>query len=719
MNRDNLLKLLGEMTVREKLGQLTQITGDPFVGKIDDEMVETGPEYSADMLQPETLYTIGSVIGASSARITNRIQSEYLQRSRLKIPLLFMHDAIHGYKTIFPIPLALSCSWDERLVERAAEVTAAELRASGIHVNFSPMTDLVRDARWGRVMESFGEDPILSGRLGGAMIRGYQRLIGGRLGPDGVAACLKHFAAYGAGVGGKDYNTVDMSMREFYEFYGKVYEIALQAKPKFVMSAFNTFNGTPVTASEFVLNRLLRETYGFEELVISDWAAVSELRNHRVAKDGKEAAELALRAGVEIEMVSTLYLENAEAIVAQHPPLLEKIDAAVLKVLELKNELGLFEKPYADEETESAVVLHPASREAAREAAIRSCVLLKNEHAALPIGASRRSILIAGPFADSRELLGNWTCKGSFEDVVPLADGLRKLDPSLRIRTCLSLDECTAEELDEADFVLVAIGEPWDRSGEGHSSVNLELDESQRQLVRDAKRLGKPYACVCFSGRPLALQNVIDDIPALLWCWYPGTEAGAAIAELLTGKETPSGKLTMSFPRYSAQTPIYYNEHSTGRPANASSYSSRYQDCEIGPLFPFGHGLTYSNAKYDGYRLSSDRITAEQPITLSFDIRNDSGYAYPEIVILFIEDLVSRSVRPVREMKGYRVVQVPAHGTAHVELTLSLDDLMYVDAELNRTVEPGEFRLYVNDMANPLFTVSYEEAGSLDKEVGR
>lgn len=387
-----------------------------------------------------------------------------MQRSRLKIPLLFMHDAIHGYRTIFPIPLGLSCSWDEQLVKLVAEETASELRAAGIHVNFSPMTDLVRDARWGRVMESFGEDPLLSGNLGRAMIRGYQKILrDGRIAPDGVVACLKHFAAYGAGVAGKDYNTVDMSMREFFEFYGKPYEIALQEQPKLVMSSFNSFNGVPVTASSEMLKEILRGQYGFEDLVISDWGAVTELQKHRVARDGKEAAELALEAGVDIEMVSTHYLEHFEAIVAERPELLEDVDAAVMKVLRLKNELGLFENPFADEANEDEVILNPVSLALAEEAGIRSCDLLKNENEMLPLRPEHRNIILVGPFARTRELLGNWACKGRFRDAVSLEEGLKQADDSLSVAAFATLEDCPKEVLDRCDYIVVAIGEYWEQ----------------------------------------------------------------------------------------------------------------------------------------------------------------------------------------------------------------------------------------------------------------
>ncbi|AET61095.1 beta-glucosidase [Paenibacillus terrae HPL-003] len=707
MDNKKIIELLQEMTLAEKIGQLSQTTGEHYVGKIDNEMVETGPDFPAHMLEGDTLYTMGSIIGVSSARITNLIQTEYLQKSRLKIPLLFMHDAIHGYKTIFPIPLGLSCAWDEGIVQQVAADTASELRAAGIHVNFSPMVDLVRDSRWGRVMESFGEDHLLSGNLGRAMIRGYQKGEDGEIAESGVAACLKHFAAYGAGIGGKDYNAVDMSWREFYAYYGKPYEIALQEKPKFVMSSFNTFNGVPVSASEQMMKEILREAYQFDDIVISDWGAVAELQNHRVAGNGKDAAELALKAGIDIEMVSTLYLEHYEQILEENPALIQDIDAAVLKILQLKNELGLFENPFVNEARENEVLMNPHFLEHAKDIAKRSCVLLKNEQM-LPISKEYKKIIIVGPFAGSNQLLGNWRCKGSFDDVVSLAEGMKRVDDSFDLQVYESLKECPQAQLEQCDYIVVAVGEHWELSGEGHSSVNIDLEASQQQLIREVKQTNKPYACVFFSGRPLALQNIVDEIPALLWCWYPGTQAGSAIAELITGRDTPSGKLTMSFPRHSAQAPIYYNEYSTGRPANESSYSSRYQDCEIGPLFPFGHGLTYTGAQYSDFKISRHHLTAGQELTISFQVSNPSGYDYSEITVLYIEDLVSKAVRPVREMKKYQVVSVPAHQSVAVQMTLALDDLQYLDTSLQQTVETGKFNIYINDLDHPVFTIEYQ-----------
>lgn len=707
MEQKELVGLLGEMTLLEKIGQMTQITGEHYVGVIDDEMVETGPGYSEDILTGDTLYTMGSIIGASSAKVTNLIQKAYLEKSRLKIPLLFMHDAIHGYKTIYPIPLGLSCSWDAEILRKVADYTALELRATGIHVNFSPMADLVRDSRWGRVMEAFGEDHILAGMLGAAMIKGYQKGEDGAITEDGVAATLKHFAAYGAPIGGKDYNTVDMSWREFFDYYGKPYEMALKEKPRFVMTSFNTLDGTPATASEVVMKDILRDRYGFEDLVISDWGAVAELQNHRVAHDGKEAAELALNAGVDIEMVSTTYLENYVQIFTENSELLTYVDEAVLKILELKNELGLFENPYVDETKEAAVLLNPQFLAFSKEAAKKSCVLLKNEDGLLPIREDKKNILVIGPFAKTKELLGNWRCKGKFEDVISLEAGMQAIFKDRNVHVYETLAECPKAILDASDYIVLTIGEHWELSGEGHSSVNLELEASQKALIREVKALGIPYTCVAFSGRPLALQDIIRDIPSLLWAWYPGTLGGLAIAELLAGVDTPTGKLTMSFPRYSAQAPIYYNEYSSGRPANDSSYSNRYQDCEAGPLFSFGHGLNYAEIGYTNFKISSDVITEREGIKVTFDVTNKSEFATSEIAILYIEDKISRTVRPVREMKKWQVVDLLPGEKKEVAIQLSLEDLSYLNSKLEQVVEQGEFNLYINDLEQSKFQLNY------------
>jgi len=707
MEQHNLINLLNQMTLQEKVGQMTQIPGEHYMDFSEEETSALDPLYSKDILQGDTLYTIGSVLGVVSAKKINAMQKKYLDRSRLKIPLLFMHDAIHGYKTIYPIPLGLSCSWDEELLQKVADQTAVELRVAGIHVNFSPMTDLVRDSRWGRVMETFGEDHILSGKLGAAMIKGYQKGEDGTIGEMGVAATLKHFGACGASIAGKEYNTVDMSCREFLDYYGKPYEIALKEKPRFVMSSFNAFNGMPVTGNEEMMNDVLRERYGFEDLTISDWGSVIELINHRVASNTKEAAELALKAGTDIEMASATYLENCEEVFSENPVLLHYIDEVVLKILELKNELGLFENTYVEESREKEVLLNREFLNAAKESARRSCVLLKNENALLPIPDDKKNILIIGPFAKTQELLGNWHCKGRFEDVVSIEVGMKEIFSNRTVDAYETLAECPRDMIEIADYIILTIGEHWELSGEGRSSVNLELEESQKQLIREVKALNKPYACVALSGRPLALQDVIDDIPSLLWAWYPGTQGGLAIAELLAGICSPSGKLTISFPRHSAQTPIYYNEYSSGRPASHSSFSSQYQDCKVGPLFPFGHGLNYAEINYHNFEISSESITEERSVTITFEIENKSDFATTEITILYIEDKVSKAIRPVREMKKWQIVELFPHERKKVSFQLHVNDLSYLNLQLEQVVEPGEFNIFINDLQQARFTLCY------------
>lgn len=710
MEQHELIELLNQMTLQEKMGQMTQLPGQHYMGLREEEIV-IEPFYSKEVLQGDTLYIMGSVLGVSSAKVINKIQENYLAQSRLKIPLLFMHDAIHGYQTIYPIPLGLSCSWDEKLLQKVAEQTATELRATGIHVNFSPMIDLVRDARWGRVMESFGEDHVLSGKLGVAMIKGYQKGEDGAIAKDGVAATLKHFGACGGAIAGKEYNTVDMSWREFFDYYGKPYEIAIKEKPRFVMSSFNAFNGMPVTGNEEMMNDVLRERYGFEDLTISDWGSVMELTNHRIASDTKEAATLALKSGTDIEMASATYLENCEEILQHDPDLLHYIDEVVFKILELKNEFGLFEQPYVAETHEADILLNQDFLNFAKESAKRSCVLLKNEHALLPIKEESRNILVIGPFAKTQELLGSWCCEGKFEDVVSIESGMKSTFTDRKIGAYETLEACPKDRIDEADYLVLAIGEHWDLSGEGRSSVNLELENSQKQLIRAVKKLNKPYTCVVLSGRPLALQDIIDDIPSLLWAWYPGTQGGVAIAELLAGIGSPSGKLTMSFPRYSAQTPIYYNEYSSGRPTSSSSYSNRYQDCEIGPLFSFGHGLNYATIHYNNFEISSEVITDDKPVTITFEIENKSAFTTSEIVILYIEDKVSKAIRPVREMKKWQVVDLLPFESKNVSFQLQADDLSYLNLNLEQVVEPGEFNLFVNELQQERFTLRYLERG--------
>ncbi|MDR2975835.1 MAG: glycoside hydrolase family 3 C-terminal domain-containing protein [Streptococcaceae bacterium] len=703
MEEKDLQHLFESMTVEEKLGQMTQTTGEHFVGDaFADELVVTGPSMENLGFNAQTIHMIGSVLGVSSAKAINAVQRAYLSQSRLKIPLMFMHDAIHGYRTIFPIPLAMASSFDPELVKEAADVTAREMRSAGIQVDFSPMCDLVRDARWGRVMESFGEDSILSGRMGQAMISGYQGSDDGSISKHHVAACLKHFAAYGAPDAGRDYASVDMSNKEFFGFYAKPYELALQAQPRMVMASFNSLNGEPATASKYLLEEILRGKYGFIELLISDWGAVAELKNHGLAEEDAEAGRLAMSAGIEIEMVSNAFLKAGIEFSENEVELLEKIDKAVWKILQLKNELGLFEHPYADETLETQTIRSESNILSSRKIAEASCVLLKNDHQLLPL-AKNQPILIIGPFAKSQELLGHWSCKGRVEETFSVERGFKNL--ARGVHAYEFLDEVPEDILKAADTVIVTIGEAWDKSGEGHSSVNLEIDSAQKSLIFDLKALDKKIIALAFAGRPMALGSVLDDLDALLWTWYLGNEAGNAIAALVLGLETPTGRLPMSFPRVSSQMPLRYNELRSGRPANASSYSSRYQDLEIGPLFPFGYGLRYGEMKIDKVQLTSTIISDNQPIELSLELTNKSQFDSTETLILFMEDPISRLVRPVREMIDFQKIFLKKSETVKVIFKIKTEDLAYTNNQGQNVLENGRINFYINDLKQVQATV--------------
>ncbi|MFV0519571.1 MAG: glycoside hydrolase family 3 N-terminal domain-containing protein [Lachnospirales bacterium] len=710
MKEKDLLNILNSMTTEEKFGQLTQSTAEHFL-KMDNEdysseIVETGPTGDFLGLNEDNIFTIGSVLGVSSAKVINQVQKNNLEKNAHGIPLLFMHDAIHGYKTIFPIPLALSCSWDSEIIKNVASYTAKELRATGIHVNFSPMVDLVRDSRWGRVMEAFGEDHKLAGDLGKAMVYGYQKTDCGNISDDGVAACVKHFACYGAGEGGVDYASVDLSMKEFYGYYIKPYEIAIEAKPWFVMSSFNSINGEAVTGSKFILKDVLRNQLNFEGILISDWGAVIELLNHGVCENPYCAGELAFNAGVDIEMCSTTYMQNGSKFIENNEELEKQLDDAVFKVLKLKNDLGLFENPYVDEKKESTTILSEEIKEFAKVAAIESCVLLKNDNSVLPFKKELKSVVVIGEFAKTNELLGNWACKGSFDDVTSLEVGVKNfLGKDTKVSAYTSLDEFNTTEVKNADAVIVTVGESWELSGEGHSSATIDLGFKQQQLVQAVSKLNSNVACVVFSGRPLVLSSIEPYTKSILWCWYLGTKTGDAVAELLFGKEIPSGKLTMSLPRVNGQMPLRYNHLRSGRPANESTYSSRYQDCEIGPLYRFGHGLSYANIEYSNFEISDNKITENSNINISFDIINKSDFSCKETAILFFEDPVSNIVRPVREMVKYEKVELENFSKVKISFEISLDDLKYTNDKNENLIEKGKINFYLNTNENKIFEV--------------
>ncbi|TMW72320.1 beta-glucosidase BglX [Alteribacter natronophilus] len=704
MNESKLHDLVRNMTLEEKAAQMSQVVSS-FIDDKSGEGKITGP-FAGMEVAKEDMSGSGSVLGASGADDLRALQKEYLGKSRLGIPLLFMADVIHGYKTVFPVPLALGCTWDPDAVEESAAIAAKESAAAGLHVTFSPMVDLVRDPRWGRVMETTGEDPYLNGVFARAFVRGYQ---GDNLENDEskLAACVKHFAAYGAPEGGRDYNTVDMSERQLREYYLPAYEAALDEGAEMVMTAFNTVEGIPATSNKWLMRDLLRKEMGFNGVLISDWGAVQEAIPHGVAADNREAALKAVTAGVDIEMMTPCYVQHLKTLVEEDVVAEELLDEAVLRILQLKNRLGLFENPYrgADSSLEEKLTLSEEHRKAARETAAKSCVLLKNE-GALPL-KKEQNVALIGPFAESTDLMGPWSIFGSEDDVVTIAAGIgEKLGTRPTVEKGSDIEVVSSQELEvaveaakQADVVVMALGEHSEMSGEAGSRTNIKLPEAQLKLAAELKKLGKPLVTVLFNGRPLDLHGVIEESDAVLEAWYPGTEGGHAVADLLFGDTNPSGKLTMSFPDNVGQVPVYYNSFNTGRPkdqiAPEDRFASKYLDAPNEPLFPFGFGLSYTTFTYSGLALSSEIMEENGTIWVSVDVTNTGTAAGEETVQLYVRDLVGEVVRPVKELKGFRKIHLEPGETKQVVFEVDEESLKYHHSDLTCTCDPGDFTLSV------------------------
>ncbi|MDM5337523.1 glycoside hydrolase family 3 N-terminal domain-containing protein [Fictibacillus enclensis] len=699
----SLHSILEQMTLEEKIAQLMQLA-TPFFEGAEEQGEITGP--MAEMgITEEIVRNSGSVLGASGAKEVRNIQEAYLKHNRLGIPLLIMADIVHGFKTIFPVPLGIGCSWDMELAEKSAEIAAKEASVSGVHVTFAPMVDLVRDPRWGRVMESTGEDPFLNSEFARAFVRGFQ---GRNLSEDTdrVAACVKHFAAYGAAEGGRDYNTVDMSERQLRETYFPAYKAALDEGCEMVMTAFNTVDGIPASGNKKLMRDILRDEWGFEGILISDWGAVKELIPHGVASGEKEAAEKALKAGVDIEMMTTCYVHHLKELVESGSVSEDYIDEAVLRILTLKKKLGLFEHPHrgADEKREQELIMSEEHRDAARRLAAKSCVLLKNDNI-LPLQADKKVALI-GPFAKHGDILGPWAWKGSREKAVQLYEGMVKRAGSLSVAKGCDVATGTEEELEEAlavaaeaDIVILALGESSEMSGEAGSRSDIRLPEIQRKLLAAISKLDKPTVAVLFNGRPLDLTEVSQQADAILEAWFPGTEGGHAITDLLYGIENPSGKLTMSFPHSVGQVPVYYNCFNTGRPQGAPDaqerYVSQYLDIPNEALYPFGYGLSYSSFTYDEPVLSSTTFKVGETINVTVRIHNTSEREGEETVQLYVRDLSGEVVRPLKELKDFAKLTFKPHETKEVTFTLKEEQLRYHHSDLQFTSDPGEFIVYV------------------------
>ncbi|AIQ31971.1 glycosyl hydrolase family 3 [Paenibacillus sp. FSL P4-0081] len=706
MTKPFIQDLVNDMTLDEKMAQLTQL--GPYYWGLDDTVDLTGP-FKELNIKPQVMENIGSVLNGIGARNVIELQTRHLESSRQKIPLLFMADVIHGYRTILPIPLAMGSSFDLEAIERFAEIAARESAAAGIHVTFSPMTDLVRDPRWGRVMETSGEDPYLNARVTESMVRGYQ---GTDLKEPGrIAACVKHFAGYGAPEGGREYNTVDMSTGVLREFYLPAYKAAVDAGVAMVMAAFNTIDRIPASGNSKLLRGILREEWGFDGVTIADFNSVNELVPHGAAQDGREAAHKSLAAGLDIEMMSTHYLNHGAALVEEGLLDISLIDEAVTRVLELKDALGLFDNPFKDADPVADEADKPSAEhlQAARELGASSVVLLKNENEVLPLKRGMK-LGLAGPFATSIHVLGGWA--GAEKDpAVSLYTGITGKIPAADIVTAMTGElgsmlegvfdvedhaEEAFEQLKDCDVILAAVGENQHDTGEGGSKASLRLSANQEKLIRRLKDTGKPVVTIVFSGRPLELAPVLDASDALVQAWFLGSESGNSIADVLFGDYNPSGRLSMSFPYSVGQIPVYYNAYQTGRPYDPQypnvRYVTRYLDIPNDPLFCFGYGLSYSSFVYSSFNVEA---AADGRVLASIEVENTSEVTGKETVQLYIRDVTASVVRPVKELKGFKQVTLAAHEKQVITFEITREMLMFYGQDDELVFEPGDFDIMI------------------------
>ncbi len=706
---DSLLKI---MTLDEKIGQLN------LLGAGWDH---TGPMMSENFRQLIKEGKVGAVLNAYTVEYTTEMQKLAVEHTRLGIPLLFGFDVIHGYRTIFPIPLAQSCSWNLAAIEHSDRIAASEASAEGINWTFAPMIDISRDPRWGRVAEGPGEDTWLAGKIGAARVRGFQ---GNALSDNNtVLACVKHFAAYGAPQGGRDYNTVDMSERSLYEWYLPAYKACLDAGAESVMTSFNEISGVPATGNQWLFTDLLRNEWGFKGFVVTDYTAIYELIQHGVAEDSVSAGELAFLAGVDMDLQSEIYSKYLKKSLKDRKVSMAQIDEAVSRILMAKYALGLFDDPYryCNTQREKDDMMTPQSQEFARHFATESCVLLKNKSNTLPIPKNVKKIALIGPLADSKvDMLGSWSAAGKASDCITLLEGLENKAAqhnfSVQYAKGCGIEDTTMPDFSEAlklarsaDYIVLALGESRDMSGEAASRTDISLPGMQMELARELIALGKPLVVVLFNGRPLTISELHEKAPAILEAWYGGTQAGHAIADLLFANAIPSGKLTMSFPRNVGQIPIHYNVKNSGRPFSADNptdrYKSHYLDSPNSPLYEFGYGLSYSRFEYKNLQTDKTEFTENDSIKISIDIENKGPYTASEIVQLYVRDEVGSVTRPLKELKGFEKVEIVNGETITVTFYLSARDLKFYDLHMNYTSEPGSFIVYVGpDSASGLTT---------------
>lgn len=695
--------LMKKMTLTEKIGQLSQYVGGELL---------TGPKSGAVSDSLFVRGMVGSILNVGGVDNLRKLQQKNMESSRLKIPILFAFDVIHGYKTIFPTPLAESCSWDLALMYETAKAAAIEASASGIHWTFAPMVDVARDPRWGRIVEGAGEDTYLGCKIAEARVRGFQWNLGK---PNALFACAKHFVAYGAPQAGRDYAPVDLSLSTLAEVYLPPFKACIDAGVHTFMSAFNSINGVPATSNRWLLTDLLRKEWKFKGFVVSDWNAVQELKAHGVAETDEDAAMAAFNAGVDMNMTDGLYNRCLEKLVREKNIDMNEIDASVERILRAKYALGLFEDPYRflDNQRESREVRSASAMALARKAAASSMVLLKNANALLPLSKQTKRIALVGPLANNRaEVMGSWKARGEDKDVVTVLEGIKnKLGSGTEVnyvQGCDFLDPSTSEfsaaleAAKQSDVVIAVVGEEALMSGESRSRAVLRLPGKQEALLDTLRKAGKPLVVVLMNGRPLCLESVDKQADAMLEAWFPGTQCGNAVADVLFGDIVPAAKLTASFPLTEGQIPNNYNYKRSGRPGDMP-YSStvRHIDVPNRNLYPFGYGLSYTTFSY-GEMQCPTAFDEKGFLPVSVDVTNTGNYDGEEIVQLYVADKVASMVRPIKELKGFQKVFIPKGQTKRVEFKLNVKDLGFWNSLMQYVVEPGTFEIMVGTNSEEL-----------------
>ncbi len=678
--------LLQQMTLEEKIGQLHQVSG-------------LVPGYEQLIREGK----VGSFLNLTGVEIYNKLQELAVKESRLGIPLIFGLDVIHGYRTILPIPLAEAASWDPELVTKTAAMAAKEAAVSGIQWTFAPMVDIARDPRWGRIAEGSGEDPYLGSALAEARVRGFQ---GQNLSdPFAVVACPKHYVGYGAAEGGRDYNTVDMSFQTLRDIYLPPFRAAIAAGAGTIMSAFNELNGLPASANSFTLNRILRDEWGFEGFVVSDWNSIGELLNHGIAANPAEAGRKALVAGVDMDMMGFVYINHLASLVKKGEITEEVVNEAARRVLRIKFKKGLFDQPFIDPKLEKEVILNQEHLRLALESAQKSIVLLKNDGQLLPLSKNLASVAVIGPLANnSIAPLGCWSCEGKSEDVITVLQGLRSKLGSQKISYAAGCDisGTSKKGFDEAikiarkaKVAILVVGEGADMSGEASSRSSLNLPGVQEELVKAIVATGTPTVVVLMNGRPLAIPWIAEHVAAIVESWFLGVQTGPAIADVLFGDYNPSGKLPVSFPRTVGQVPIHYNHKNTGRPPANEKFTSKYLDLPSTPLFPFGHGLSYTQFEYRNLQINVQKDNFLTVISASAEVENVGARAGDEIVQLYTRDLAASLARPVKELKGFQRISLQPGEKRIVQFQVKAEALGFYNWNLEYVVEPGEFQLWI------------------------